>query len=497
MSAANRRRVFAGIQFGLLLSAIEISVVGTAAPKIAKDIGGLDSYSWIFTVYLLTATLSMPLWGRMADQIGRKKLFIAAMGVFLIGSTLCGFANSMTQLIVFRAIKGLGSGGLFPLAFTIVADIYPFSERSKVQGYLSSVWGVASIVGPFIGGGLTDAFGWRSIFFVNLLPGAFSIYLIARHFHEEYAAKTKLALSLKSLAASAAAVSLLLIAMSLWQRGLFWTGILCFTAALIATGAFAHLERRVAHPLIPPTLLKNRVFLMSGLTGFFSSMMVIGLSSFGPLLFQSVMGFTPTGSGLLLVPFTIAWVVGSIVSTRLLLRHHYRKLLIAGTAMTFVGFLSLMILFYRLDVLLISLTTIVAGFGMAFNYPIALITTQTSVPQNQVGFATSGIAWIRNLGTTIGTTLMGVTLSIVFQKRFIELAPQAGAETLELLRNNPQAFFEPGAATTLASGLDVTAALRDALFWVFAIKFAAVTMAMVLSYFFPKDPLKVGQIYTS
>lgn len=489
MPSANRRLVFLGILAGLMLSAIEITVVGTAAPKIARDIGGLDSYSWIFSIYLLTATLSMPLWGRMADQIGRKKLFIASMCIFLLGSVLCGCARSMTELIVFRGIKGFGSGGLFPLAFTIVADIYPFGERSKVQGYLSSVWGLASIIGPFIGGGLTDLFGWRSIFFINLIPGGASIFLIARHFHESYAAKGKLALSFGSLAASSAAVSLLLGAMSLWQYGFIVPGWGLLALAAVTSIAFVSLERRVPYPLIPPTLLKNRIFLMSGLTGFFSSMMVIGLSSFGPLLFQSVMGFTPTQSGLLLVPFTIAWVIGSIVSTRLLLVHHYRKLLIAGTVMTFFGFLSWMVLYDRLNVVLISLTLMVAGFGMAFNYPVALITTQTSVAPDQVAFATSGIAWIRNLGTTVGTTFMGVALSAAFQRGFVAQAQGLGTATLELLRREPQTFFQPGAEARLAPGIDVTAILRDALFWVFAIQFAAVTAAMALSYFFPKSPM--------
>lgn len=494
MSHANRRLVFAGILSGLMLSAIEITVVGTAAPKIARDIGGLDSYSWIFTIYLLTATLSMPLWGRMADQIGRKKLFIASMVVFLLGSVLCGCARSMTELIVFRGIKGFGSGGLFPLAFTIVADIYPFGERSKVQGYLSSVWGLASIIGPFIGGGLTDLFGWRSIFFINLIPGVASIFLIARHFHETYAAKRSLALSLGSLTASSAAVSFLLGAMSLWQHGFVSAGWGLFSLAAVTSIAFVHLERRVPYPLIPPSLLKNRIFVMSGLTGFFSSMMVIGLSSFGPLLFQSVMGFTPTESGLLLVPFTIAWVVGSIVSTRLLLAHHYRKLLIAGTVMTFFGFLSWMILYNRLNTALISLTLTVAGFGMAFNYPVALITTQTSVAPDQVAFATSGIAWIRNLGTTVGTTFMGLALSAAFQRGFVAQAKNLGVSALERLRREPQAFFQPGAAANLAPGLDVTSILRDALFWVFAIQFAAVTAAMVLSYFFPKSPMRSAYV---
>lgn len=492
MSLTNRKLVTIGILSGLFLSAIEISVVGTAAPRIAREIGALDSYSWLFTAYLLTATLSMPVWGRVADQLGRKKLFLISLGAFLFGSVLCGLSQNMTQLIIFRAIKGIGGGGIFPLAFTIIADIYPFNERAKIQGYLSGVWGVSSIIGPYIGGELTDLFGWRSIFFINLVPGAFAIFLIAKYMKETYPTQTEIQFSLKSLAAATLFVLLLLLALMLLQISHTGESAALGCASIITFVLFIYLEKTEKHPFISPELIKNRVFVMGCLTGFFTSMMVMGFSSFAPLLFQAVLGYTPTQSGELLVPFTVAWVIGSVFSTRLLINHHYRNLLLFGTWGTFLGFLVFMLLFFQLNTAFICATTIVMGVGMSFNYPIALITTQHCVPEDQVGFATSSMAWVRNIGTTIGTTVMGVTLSLVFRHKILAVYPAAAPQLSKLLKDHPEIFSGQTAAGLLPAGVDVKDILQHTLFWVFLIKFAALTIALVLSQFYPKVIRKRG-----
>lgn len=486
MPLSNRKFVTLGVLLGLFLSAIEISVVGPAARTIANDIGSLDSYSWIFTSYLVTTTLSMPLWGRLSDHWGRKRLFLASLTLFILGSVLCGFSQSMAELIFFRALKGLGGGGIFPLALTLIADIYPLRERSKVQGYLSSVWGVASLIGPFLGGGLTEAFGWRSIFFITLAPGLLALALIQMHLREPVRQNQELKLSPSSLLTSALFVLTLLAALTAWQKNENTLGKILMATSLAAFLIFCRVERRASYPLIATELLKNRIFAMTCLTGFFTSMMIIGLSTFAPLLFQSVLGHSPTVSGELLVPFTLAWMFGSIVSTKMLARHSYRNLLLFGSSMTLVGFLAFMLLFYRLNIPIIAITTFIMGWGMAFNYPIAIIVTQYSVPGDQVGFATSGISWVRNIGMTIGTTVMGVVLTLTFQENVMDLLPGVGSEILRTVREHPEILSAPSASGLIASGINVKAALHQSLFWVFLVKFMAVVISFGFTFFFPK-----------
>lgn len=466
---------------------MEISVVGTAAPIIAKDIGGLDSYAWIFTIYLLTATLSMPIWGRSADQIGRKKLYLFAMGIFLLGSILCGFSQNMTQLIFSRGIKGLGGGGLFPLAFTIIADIYPYRERIKVQGYLSSVWGISSIIGPFIGGGLTELIGWRSIFFVNLIPGSIALYFIIKFFHENKLKEKKIKISFRSFLFSTLFTCSILLGLKFLQINQSFNGMILISIGLVFLFLFLKAEKKSQHPLIPKSLLKHGVFTMSCATGFFTSMMIIGLASFGPLLFQAVLGMRPTESGLMLVPFTLAWMFTSILSPRLLLKAHYRNLLLLGHTLTLFGFTLVLMFYFQITVIQMALFTILMGMGMAFDYPIAMIMTQQSVPAQQVGLATSGIAWIRNIGTTIGTTFMGVTLSLVFQNKLLAKLPSQNWELVQMVKNNPQVFFEENALKTLPANINVSEILYDALFWVFFIKGIALFISWSLTWLYPKN----------
>jgi Na+/melibiose symporter-like transporter len=215
-------------------------------------------------------------------------------------------------------------------------------------------------------------------------------------------------------------------------------------------------------------------------------MMIVGLSTFGPLLFQSVLGHSPTVSGELLVPFTLAWMFGSIVSTRMLERYSYRSLLLLGSGMTLVGFLAFMLLFYRLNIPIIAITTFIMGWGMAFNYPIAIITTQYSVPKDQIGFATSGISWVRNMGMTIGTTVMGVVLILAFQDNVMNLLPGASSKILRALRDHPEILSASSADGLVPAGVDLKVILHQSLFWVFAVKFAAVALSFGLTFLFPK-----------
>lgn len=495
MTRLEQRLILFGVLCGLSLSALEINVVSTATPRIVEDLGGLNHYSWVFTIYLLTSTLAMPFWGHAADHWGRKKLFLASMSLFLVGSFLCGLSQSMGQLILFRAIKGLGGGGLIPLAFTILADIYDLKNRTKIQGYISSVWGIASLIGPFIGGVLADTLGWRWIFFINLVPGGFALYFILHYLNEPYQHRGPWNLSLKSFLSSFLFITAFLTTLESIQQFHYTRALFLALVTVISFSIFLYYEKTEKFPLIHPELFKRRLFLMSCLTGFLSSAVVLGLSSFGPLLFQIVLGYTPTESGFFLMPFTVAWLLLSIVSTRLILKVHYRKLLFVGFFTTWLGMALLCYFFYELTTLKIILCMLVLGVGLAFNYPITLLTTQYDAPKNLVGFSTSALMWVRNMGATIATAIMGMTLVTTYRNQVIGASLQSGdQEFLRLLQENPNRIFGADIFGQIRNNPILQNFMQHSLFTVFIVMFLATLLALFCAPFFPKkNPIVLNE----
>lgn len=487
MTKKTRLLITAGVLAGIFLSALEITVVGTASPKIIQDLGGFESFSWIFVIYLLTSTISMPFWGRASDHWGRKPLFISAMIIFTVGSVLCGFSTSFEQLILFRGIKGIGGGGLLPLAFTILADIYDIKSRAKMQGYISSVWGIASVFGPFIGGILADTIGWRWIFFINVLPAGLAIFLVLKFFEEKDRHTKKLNLSLQSFLASILFITAILLSLTYLQDLHIKSALYFLLIAVISFILFRFSEKTQPNALIPPILFKHPVFKMSCITGFLSSAIVIGMSSFSPLFFQSILNYSATEAGFLLQVFACGWLINSVYSTRLMLKIHYTKLLYFGFFLTFLGLLIFIISFYKITTLWIVISLFLMGTGMAFNYPIVLITTQYDVPKDQIGFATSALFWVRNLGSTIGTCLMGITLTMNFKWKLADLAKATHLSPfVDHLTQHPDTLFKPSVLKKIGSIPTLHHLFYESLFWVFVIMLMAGFIALILSFGFPK-----------
>ncbi|MBF0104732.1 MAG: MFS transporter [Deltaproteobacteria bacterium] len=473
---------------GISLASIEITVVGTAAPLIVRELGGFESYSWIFTMYLLTGAVSMPFWGRAADHWGRKKIFTICMTIFLAGSILCAIAPDFNTLVIFRGIKGIGGGGIIPIAFTIIADIYDIKGRTKIQGLISSIWGVSSLIGPFIGGALAETLGWRWIFYINLFPGGIALYFIIRFYPKQNTTTEKLTLSLPSLLGAALFMIALLIGLNFFQKHQNATALLFILISVLSAILFLYSEKNSPHPLVPPRLLKHAVFNMTCITGFLCSAFLVGLVGFLPLFFQVILKHTPTVSGLVLFPFTISWVVFSILSTRLLLKYNYKKLICIGFIFTFLGMLIFMLLFFNLTIPVTALCVVVMGTGMAFNYPILLIVTQYDSPKELIGFATSAIFWVRNMGSTIGTGLMGIVLAVCFKSGLHDLVPtEQTKNAINFLSQNMDALLKPQVLSLIASLPPIQYILHTSIFFAFMILLAALFLNLLCLFFFPKN----------
>ena len=414
MDDARRRRVLFGIMLSIFLAAMESTVVATAMPKVVGSLGGLSIYSWVFSGFLLTSTVTMPLWGRLSDLYGRRPMYLGGLAIFLIGSALSGAAQNMTALIAFRMLQGLGAGSLITIGMTIIGELFGLERRAKMQGYFSGVWGLASVIGPLLGGVLADHVSWRWVFYINVPFGLVGMALIATGLAGEARPSQRPAIDYAGLALFAAGVSSLLLALvaagqtGAWHRLDVVAPLI--VAALALTG-FVAVERRAADPIVPLRLFHNRIVVAAVVTGFLAGVAMFGAISFVPLFMQSVTGSSATQAGFVLTPFVLGWVAFSIVSARLVLRVGYRAIVFVGMVCLTLAFL----LFSRWSAVLTHgeamRDVLVAGVGMGLNMVPMLIAVQSAVERKDLGIATSMTQFFRAVGGAIGVSVMGTVMS--------------------------------------------------------------------------------------
>ena len=295
----------------IFLAAMESTVVSTAMPRVVASLGGLTIYSWVFSGFLLTSTVTMPLWGRLSDLFGRRRVFLLGLTIFLVGSALSGLAQNMTELIGFRMLQGLGAGSLMTIGMTIIGELFALERRAKMQGYISGVWGVASLCGPLIGGLLTDHASWRWVFYINLPFGAVAMALIATGLVDRPRDGRRPVIDYAGLAAFTAGVTALLMGVLEAGRVTSWTGLDVagpFAVAIAALAVFLVIERRAAEPIVPLRLFGRRMVLAAAVTGFLAGMAMFGAISFVPLYLQVVSDMSATTAGVVLIPFVLGWV---------------------------------------------------------------------------------------------------------------------------------------------------------------------------------------------
>lgn len=414
MEDTRTRRAVLGVMLSIFLGAMESTVVATAMPKVVSGLGGLAMYSWVFSGFLLTSTVTMPLWGRLSDLFGRRSTYLIGLTIFLVGSALSGLSRSMPELIAFRMLQGLGAGSLITIGMTIIGDLFQLERRARVQGYIAGIWGVASLVGPLLGGFLTDYVSWRWVFYINLPFGVVAMLLIGGALPKGRPTARVPVVDYAGIALFAVGVTALLL--GLVQVGRFGTWgaldvLLPLAVAAVALSAFVAVERRAAEPIVPLGLFGNRMVLAAIATGFLAGMAMFGAISFVPLFLQNVRGASATLAGFVLTPFVLGWVVLSAASARLVLRIGYRSVVFAGMICLALAF----VLFTRWDA---SLTpamamrdVLLAGVGMGLSMVPMIIAVQSAVPRAVLGIATSLTQFFRAVGGAIGLSVMGAMMA--------------------------------------------------------------------------------------
>jgi EmrB/QacA subfamily drug resistance transporter len=425
-----------GVMAGVFLAAMESTVVATAMPTVIASLGGIRIYSWAFSAFLVTSTVTMPIWGRLADQIGRRRAYLAGLALFLMGSALAGLSGSMEQLIAFRALQGLGAGSLISVGMTIVGDLYGVERRAKMQGYFSGVWGVASLVGPLVGGLLTDRVSWRWVFYINLPFGLLAAAAIAGSLRDESRDRPRASFDFVGMAVFASAISALLVGLVDIGAGESWrlggAGLLALAVVLLVV--FVIVERRVPEPVIPLALFKNPVLRAAALTGLLSGMAMFGAITYVPLYLQAVIGSTATQAGWVLTPFVLGWVVFSIVGARLVLRVGYRSVVLAGMVALVLAFVLLAGWDDTLSRAAAAWHVALAGVGMGLVFVPMLIAVQNSVTRSQLGSATSLTGFFRTMGGAVGVAVMGAALTHRLERSLAGLLATAAPDLQQPLR---------------------------------------------------------------
>jgi EmrB/QacA subfamily drug resistance transporter len=485
--------VFGGLMAGMLLAALDQTIVSTALPTIVGELGGLDHLSWVVTAYLLTTTASTPLYGKLSDIYGRRLMFQAAIVIFVLGSVLCGVSQDMLQLVLFRGIQGIGAGGLMAMAFAIIGDVVSPRERGRYTGYLGAVFALASVAGPLIGGFFVDNLSWRWVFYVNVPIGVAALIItssvlrlpfVRRHHTIDYLGAVLLV----------AGVSTLLLALVWGGREHPWgspTIVALFTASAVLTAAFLWWEQRVSEPILPLRLFRGRVFTTGVSLSFLLGCAMFGAIVFLPLFLQVVTGASATNSGLLLLPLMAGLMATSILSGRIIARTgRYRAWPIAGMVIASVGMYLMSTMGPDTSRLQSSLAMVVLGVGLGMVMQVLVLAVQNGAEFQDLGVVTSAVNFFRSLGGSFGVSVSGALFATMLDDELAALLPpgalgQAGLDPEALtasprqIQALPPAILEP-----------LTQAMSSSITAIFAWTVPLLLLGVLLAVALPELPLK-------
>ena len=449
---SERGPILLAVMLSIGLVAIDTTILATAVPSVVEDLGGFAQFPWLFSVYLLTTAVTVPIYGKLADVLGRKPVMLLGIGLFVGGSVLCGFAWSMTGLIVFRAIQGLGAGAVQPMGMTIVGDIYTMEERAKVQGYIASVWAMASLIGPTLGGVFSDYLSWRWIFFVNLPIGLAAGWVLWRRFEERVERRPHRIDYAGAVLLAAGGVLLLL---ALLEGGVRWdwssgTSVALFAAAGLALAAFVLVERRAAEPVLPGWVFRHRVVVAAMLTSLVVGVLMMGLSSYVPLFAQKVLGHGAVASGLALAALTLGWPLAASNSGRLYLTVGFRTTMLIGGAISCAGTALLLTVDSGSSIWHLAAPCFVMGFGFGLVASPSIVALQSAVTWQHRGVATGTAMFARSVGSAVGVAVFGAIANGVVASHLGRGVPDLEHLTSDVLEPAIHAVFVASAVVALA-----------------------------------------------
>ncbi|MDR6124362.1 EmrB/QacA subfamily drug resistance transporter [Bacillus sp. SLBN-46] len=475
--------VLASVMLAMFMGAIEATIVSTAMPAIVADLGGFTLYSWVFSAYLLMNSITVLIYGKLSDLFGRKPILTFGIIIFLLGSILCGFATSMKTLIIFRLIQGFGAGAVMPIATTIVGDIYTAEERAKIQGYLSSVWGISAITGPAVGGLLVQYVSWHYVFWINIPLGILSLVGLWMYLHEnvekkkhdiDYIGAVLLTVTISSL------MFVLVEAGSHWAWG-SWQIVSLLVLSVLALIAFVFQESRAIEPVMPFSIWKERSIFIANITSLTTGIMLIGISSFLPTFVQGVMEQTPIVAGFTLTTMSIGWPIASTLAGRMLISIGYRKTSIIGGVFLILGSFVFITMSSSSGPIWAAVGSFFVGVGMGLTSTAFIVSIQSTVSWQQRGIATAANMFMRNLGNTIGAALLGGILNNRLNAYFSQKDPSLSVDdTNILLKASEREELAGGVRRILQDGLTLS------LHTVYYVVFTFAIISLVLIFFIPK-----------
>jgi EmrB/QacA subfamily drug resistance transporter len=412
---SDRGPILLAMMLSTALIAVDSTIIATAVPSIVADIGGFAQFPWLFSVYLLAQAVTVPVYGKLADLFGRKPVILAGIGLFLLGSVLCGLAWSMGTLIGARVVQGIGAGAIAPVTITIVGDIYTVEERAKAQGYIATVWGIASVVGPTLGGVFSEYVSWRWIFLVNIPLCLLAAAMIARNFTERME-RTRPRVDYRGAALLTAGLTVLILAVLEGGQAWAWdsaASIGLFAAGAVLLAVFGFVERTAPEPVLPLWVFRRRLLLAAGAVSAGVGAILLGLTSYVPTYVQEVLGYGPLVAGFALATLTLGWPIAASQAGKVFLRIGFRGCALIGTATVLAGTALLLLLDEHTSVWQVAGTCFVIGLGMGLTVSPTLIAAQASVDWKERGVVTANNLFLRSIGSSLGVAVFGAVANSV------------------------------------------------------------------------------------
>jgi EmrB/QacA subfamily drug resistance transporter len=448
---STRGPILIALMLSTALIALDSTILATAVPSIVDDLGGLTQFPWLFSVYLLAQAVSVPVYSKLADTLGRKPVVLVGIGLFLLGSVMCGFAWDMGSLIVMRAVQGLGAGAVLPLTITIAGDIYTVAERARAQGYIASVWAMSSVVGPTLGGVFAQFVSWRWIFFVNIPFCLLAAWMLSRSYHESVERHGH---RIDYAGAGVLTVALTLLILAVLEGGQAWAwsswqSVGSFVVGGVLLVAFVAIERRAAEPVLPLHIFSRRLIVATSLISVGVGAVLVGLTSYVPTFLERTTGATPIVAGLAVAALTLGWPLAASQSGRFYLRAGFRPTALVGLGVSTAGALVLWLVSARPNVVTTALACFVVGLGLGLVATPTLIAAQASVAWNERGVVTGSNMFMRSVGSAVGVAVFGAIANAV-------IVSSGGETSDDAIGAGSSAVF---LAVLVAAGLSIVAGL--------------------------------------